>query len=185
MLTNRRVFFHKFLRDPGRIGAFAPATLQLAQKVSKATQQAYRNHPAVPGKQGLPFRLVELGAGTGALTQSINGLNPILVERDAEWAAVLRRRFPALEVRTQCATSTLLGLKEPVGIVTSIPLLNNPHGIELKRLLASKYADGLIRFCVLYTYGWTDPLKDVGFRVGYRSSFVVLNFPPASVWIYQ
>ena len=185
MLTNRGGFFHKFLRDPERIGALAPATPHLAQKVSKATQQAYRDHPAPPGKHGLPFRLLELGAGTGALTRSIGALNPILVERDAEWAAALRRQFPALEVRTQCATSTLTDLDEPVGIVTSIPLLNNPHGLELKRLLARKYADGLVRFCVLYTYGWSDPLKDIGFRSGYRSSFVVLNFPPASVWIYQ
>ena len=27
-----------------------------------------------------------------------------------------------------------------------------------------KYRDGLIRFCVLYTYGWTNPLAGVGFR---------------------
>lgn len=185
MLTTRYGFFQKFLRDPERIGALAPATLRLAQKISKATREAYRHHPAVAGSLGLPFKLLELGAGTGALTRAISGLNPILVERDEEWAAVLRRRFPALEVRTQCATNTLQGLTEPVGIVTSIPLLNNPHGIELKQLLARKYADGLIRFCVLYTYGWTDPLKDVGFKVGNRSSFVAMNFPPASVWIYQ
>ncbi|MBX3588119.1 MAG: hypothetical protein KF796_15910 [Ramlibacter sp.] len=185
MLKNRYAFFQKFLRDPERIGALAPATRQLAQKISRATQQAYRHQPAFVGDHGLPFKLLELGAGTGALTRTISVLNPILVEQDEEWAAGLRQQFPNLEVRTQCATNTLLGLTEPVGIVTSIPLLNNPHGMEIKRLLARKYADGLIRFCVLYTYGWTDPLKEVGFRVGFRSSFVAMSLPPASVWTYR
>jgi phosphatidylethanolamine/phosphatidyl-N-methylethanolamine N-methyltransferase len=185
VLTNRYGFFQKFLRDHERIGAFAPATYRLAQNISKATQQAYRNQSATAGDHGLPFKLLELGAGTGALTRTISLLNPILVERDEEWAAILRQQFPTLEVRAECATSTLLSLTEPVGIVTSIPLLNNPHGIEIKRLLARKYADGLIRFCVLYTYGWTDPLKALGFRAGYRSSFVAMSLPPASVWIYQ
>jgi phospholipid N-methyltransferase len=51
--------------------------------------------------------------------------------------------------------------------------------------LTRKYQDGLIRFCVLYTYGWTNPLAGVGFREGRREYFVTRNFPPASVWVYR
>ena len=47
------------------------------------------------------------------------------------------------------------------------------------------YANGLIKFCVLYTYGWSDPLAGAGFLEARRRHFVVYSFPPASVWVYQ
>ena len=40
------------------------------------------------------------------------------------------------------------------------------------KLLTRKYRDGLIRFCVLYTYGWSNPLASVGFREERREYFV-------------
>ena len=70
-------------------------------------------------------------------------------------------------------------------MVSSIPLLNNPQAGEIRKLLNRKYEDGLIRFCVLYTYGWTNPLAGVGFREGWRECFVTRSFPPASVWVYR
>lgn len=185
MTLNRMSFFQKFLHDPPRIGALAPATYQLAQSVAKATQRAYLSHRPNADEQDAQFRLFELGAGTGALTRTICKLNPVLIEQDEAWSVMLRKQFPTLEVRTECATDTLRCLKEPIGIVTSIPLLNNPQSDVIKRLIAHKYADGLIKFCILYTYGWTSPLKDAGFRVGYRNSYVAISLPPASVWIYQ
>lgn len=152
--------------------------------IASATQQVYRNHPQPSDGHAVPFRLVELGAGTGALTRAISIMNPILVERDEVWASLLRQQYPTLEVRAECATTTLNRLTDPVGVVTSIPLLNNPQSLEIKQLLARKYSDGLIKFCILYTYGWSNPLKDAGFRVGYRSSYVAWSLPPASVWVY-
>lgn len=184
MLLGRQSFLRKFLRDPARTGALAPATRSLAQNVAGATREAYRQACA-PAAGGRAIPLIELGAGTGALTHCIRRLNPILVEQDEAWSLMLRARFPGLEVRTECATRTLQSLAEPVGLVTSIPMLNNPQGEDIKRLLGRRYADGLIRFCVLYTYGWTDPLLGAGFRVGRRDSFVARSFPPASVWVYQ
>jgi len=183
-------FLSKFLRDPEGIGAVAPATLRLAQTVAKATREAYRGLPPTPinhaaGPGAMPFPLFELGAGTGALTRAISVLNPVLVERDERWAALLRQQFPTLEVRAECATDTLGSLTEPVGIVTSIPLLNNPQALQIKHLLARRYAEGLIKFCVLYTYGWSDPLKGAGFKRGVRRGFVARSLPPASVWVYQ
>lgn len=137
-----------------------------------------------PRAQASP-RIVELGAGTGSVSQYISGMNPVLVERNGEWAALLRKRFPNLEIRAECATLALASLNKPVGVVSSIPLLNNPEADHIRTLLMRKYRDGLIRFCVLYTYGWTDPLSGVGFREGRREYFVALSLPPASVWVYR
>ena len=176
-------FLGRFLRDPRATGAVAPATRSLARSVAAAAHRVYARHC---GSEPHPtLRLLELGAGTGALTWGISALRPTLVERDEGWAAVLRQRYPALEVREECAVRVLSELCEPAGIVTSIPMLNNPQSGELKRLFSERYADGLLRFCVLYTYGWCDPLAGSGFREVQRASFVPRSLPPAHVWVYQ
>lgn len=176
-------FLRNFIRNPRATGAVAPATRALAHSVAAAAHRAYARHR--DADLHAPLRLLELGAGTGALTRAISGLGPTLVERDAGWAALLRKRYPALEVREACATEVLAELREPTGIVSSIPLLNNPQSGDLKRLLAERYAEGLLRFCVLYTYGWRDPLAGSGFREVRRASFVPRSLPPAHVWVYQ
>jgi phosphatidylethanolamine/phosphatidyl-N-methylethanolamine N-methyltransferase len=185
VLFDDNSFLSRYIRDPEQIGAIAPATQTLAQKVASTTHEIYEFCIATRGIDMRRFELIELGAGTGALTRSIDGLNPILIEHDKTFSTQLRRLFPYLEVRTECATKTLGSLTHPVGVVTSIPLHNNPQSKAIKHLLAKGYANGLIKFCVLYTYGFSDPLAGAGFSVARRQHFVLRSLPPASVWVYQ
>jgi phospholipid N-methyltransferase len=178
MQAGRVGFLRNFLCDPRGVGAVAPATASLARNVASAAHELWRQH-----SRGV--QVIELGAGTGALSQSLSRMQPILVERNDEWAHLLRLRFPALEVRNECAVETLRSLRSPVGLVSSIPLLNNPQAGELKSLIRQAYADGLLRYCVLYTYGWRDPLAGSGFREHRRARFVPGSLPPAHVWAYQ
>jgi phosphatidylethanolamine/phosphatidyl-N-methylethanolamine N-methyltransferase len=181
MLAGSHSFIRKFIRDPRETGAVAPATRNLANSVGKAAREAFHRH-----RQDMPdLHVLELGAGTGALTVPICPLNPVLIEKDQAWAALLRLRFPALEVRQECAINTLEGLARPAGVVSSIPLLNNPQSAELKRVLGAKYLEGLVKFCVLYSYGWFNPLADAGFREARRVAFVPRSLPPAHVWVFQ
>lgn len=181
-LPASRSFLNRFFREPRAVGAVAPATRVLAERVAAAAREAHARHRAMEPDRLL--QVLELGAGTGALTHGISALRPILVERDPGWAALLRERFPGLEVRQECATESLARLSARTGVVTSIPLLNNPQSRQLKALLAARYAEGLLSFCVLYTYGWSDPLKGTGFREARRFSFVTRSLPPACVWVY-
>ena len=82
----------------------APATARFHAASPAAALEAYARH-----RRGAAGRLqvVELGAGTGALTQRIRPLKPVLVERDAGLGGLLRHRFPALEVRQRCASEAL------------------------------------------------------------------------------
>ena len=178
LATGRCDFLRNFLRDPRGVGAVVPATQALAGNVARAAHELCE-------RQAPDLKLIELGAGTGALSHFLKRLNPVLVERNDEWAQLLRLRFPGLEVRNECATQTLRELQEPVGLVSSIPLLNNPQSLELKALMSQAYEAGLLRFCVLYTYGWRDPLAGSGFREHRRARFVPGSFPPAHVWAYQ
>ncbi|HVE54257.1 MAG TPA: hypothetical protein VNB23_12820 [Ramlibacter sp.] len=180
MLADSHSFLRNFIRNPRATGAVAPATDALSRSVADIVHEVHLRHAAACG---LP--VLELGAGTGALTQRIARLQPVLVEREPGWAGLLRHRFPALEVREQCAADALRGLEVPTGIVSSIPLLNNPQSRELKQLIAQAYAAGRIPFCVLYTYGWSDPLAGSGFRVARRARFVARSLPPAHVWRYE
>jgi phospholipid N-methyltransferase len=180
-----RSFLRNFIRYPRRTGAVAPATRSLAASVGRTAHEAYLRHGAGEAGEGAGLKLIELGAGTGALTQGLCSMRPVLVEKDEHWAILLQNRFPSLEVRQECATDTLRALQEPAGVVSSIPLLNNPQSAELKQLLDQRYRDGLLKFCVLYTYGWTNPLAGSTFREARRASFVPRSLPPAYVWIYQ
>jgi phosphatidylethanolamine/phosphatidyl-N-methylethanolamine N-methyltransferase len=188
-LSDRLRFVRAFLCDPIHVGAVAPASSSLADRIAAATRKAAREGFTAARRNGTPYpagpRIVELGAGTGSVSCHISAMNPVLVEHNGEWAALLRKRFPYLEIRAECATLALSRLSKPVGIVSSIPMLNNPQADAIRKLLTRKYRDGLVRFCVLYTYGWTNPLSGVGFREEKREYFVTRNFPPASVWVYR
>jgi len=193
-LSEHLRFFREFLRDPAHVGAVSPASSRLGDAVGAATRAAARNgfdalgglNPCAEASAPIAWpTIVELGAGTGSVSRYISALNPVLVERNGRWAALLRERFPSLEIRTECATQALANLRRPVGVVSSIPLLNNPQADDIRKLLTRKYLDGLITFCVLYTYGWSNPLAGVGFRQGWREHFVARSIPPASVWIYR
>jgi phospholipid N-methyltransferase len=186
MAAVRQSFLHHFLRNPRSLGAVAPATPALARSVGAAAHAAWQRHsPTGVDSPARSLKMLELGAGTGALTQQIRLLNPVLIEQNEAWAALLRVRFAQLEVRQECATTTLHALDEPVGVVSSIPLWNNPQSRELRDLLLARYREGLVKFCVLYTYGWTDPLRGSEFRECKRVGFVPRSLPPAHVWLYE
>lgn len=176
-------FFRRFIDNPRAVGAVLPASPSLSKAVAAATRDAITTSVQAPDAPACS--VYELGAGTGALTESIREMRPVLVERDARFSALLRSRFPELEIRTECATEALGNLQAPVGIVSSIPLLNNPHSAQLKDALARRYADGLIQFLVLYSYGAFDPLRSTAFMGGSRKAVVWQSIPPASVWVYR
>jgi phospholipid N-methyltransferase len=190
MPSDRLRFLWEFLRDPASVGALSPASTHLGDAIGAA--RAARNgfaHSSVPPTGTERRRTVTRPADRGArgryrLAQPIH-------QRDESGAG--RRngdgrhfeRFPDLEIRAECATLALAKLSRPVGVVSSIPLLNNPQADDIRKLLTRKYQDGLIKFCIVYTYGWSNPLASVGFREGRREHFVTRSFPPASVWVYR
>src|SRR5690348_11215160 len=78
-------FLHNWMRTPVSIGAVLPSSRLLARLMTADLR---------PGA-----RVMELGAGTGSVTRAIldSGVRPedlYLVERNEEFAAILRRRFP-------------------------------------------------------------------------------------------
>ncbi len=87
----RRAFIAAVLRNPAKVGAVAPTAATMAELLTRI----------VP-RSGAPV-VVELGAGTGAVTGVIDdhlppGARHFAVELDPEMAAFLARTHPGLQV---------------------------------------------------------------------------------------
>lgn len=180
-------FFCAWLRAPGRIAAAVPSGRSLSRLMASQ---------ALSGGDGM---VVELGAGTGAITAALlnQGIPPqrlVAVERSCEFSTLLRRKFPAVKV--VCADASDLraslrraGIEEPVQtIVSGLPLL--AMEAELRQRIVSECcallgAEGNL---VQFTYGPLSPVSErLRRRLGLRArrvGQVWANLPPATVWCY-
>ncbi len=177
-LSSTLVLWREFLRHPSRVGAVLPSSSWLAQAIAAT----------VPlDSQAL---IVEIGAGTGAVTQALlaRGIAPsrlIVVERSSKLCKLLRRRFPYLTVVQGDAAELIrwVGPQDAVcAIVSSLPLRSLPDAVvtaiaaQMHELLDT---DGML---VQFTYGWVgaSPLQTLGFE-RYKASWEWRNIPPARI----
>ncbi len=177
-------FLTSWVRDPRAVGAIAPSSPSLGRLMARGC--------------GAGARVVEVGAGTGALTQAIVAAgvaerNLYLVESDERFVEILEKRFPA--ARTVRGDATWLGqhLEDLTGtvdfVISGLPLLLFSD-VRKRRLLASAFrllGDGGAFH--QFTYGGICP---VGRRVldglGLKASclgFAALNMPPAFVYRFE
>lgn len=116
--SHRAAFFRSWLRDPFNVASIVPSSRWLARLM--ATDLG-------PGA-----RVLELGAGTGTLTDAIlaRGVRPsdlYLVEQCAPFADILRARFPEALVLRADAADLVKHLEPLVGtvdyVVSGLPIL--------------------------------------------------------------
>jgi len=179
-------FLSAWLRNPLQTGALLPSGTDLAHAM------AAQVHPGCGG-------VLELGAGTGAITRALleRGLAPgelVLVEKDPVLAGLLARRFPhALVLRGDAGRLKRLllgeGLGHPHTVVSSLPLLSMP-GLTRLRVLSQMVSvlgpDGKL---IQFTYSPRPPipvaLASALGVTGMRVARVAWNLPPAAVWVYK
>jgi phosphatidylethanolamine/phosphatidyl-N-methylethanolamine N-methyltransferase len=112
------MFLREMLKHPARVGAVWPSSVQLSCCMAQGV---------LSDGTGL---VVELGAGTGAVTQALldRGIGVdrlLIVERSPIFVAHLRRRFPLVRVIHGDATElgTLIPANTDVSaIISSVPL---------------------------------------------------------------
>lgn len=177
-------FLTSWVRDPMGIGAVAPSSASLAKLMARGLHAG--------------ARVVEVGAGTGALTQAVLDAGVLesdlyLVESDERFVEVLESRFPA--ARTVHGDATWLGrhLDELSGsvdfVISGLPLLLFSD-VRKRRLLAAAFRllgdHGAFH---QFTYGGVCP---VGRRVldglGLGAAclgFAAFNVPPAFVYRFE
>lgn len=172
-MNNQIIFIKKFISSPVTIGALAPSSPFLAKKICQVIDMLDDIH------------ILELGPGTGSITKAIAHKNPKLVELDTELAHLLKQKFPHLEIVNNCAIQEINKINQPTGIVISIPLINNPIKDRFVEAINKKRDDKLIKWCVIFTYGFHNPLAETHFRHHERKKHCMINIPPASVWMYR
>ena len=134
------------------------------------------------GSQAPP--VVEFGPGTGRITEQLPLNNLTLVETDRAFCELLSNRYPKATVLNISAIDFLAEQKTAVSVVSSIPLLNNPHAPTIKTAVANSYRMGIIQKLVTYSYGSQSPFAECGFTHETRFKQVLRNLPPANIWVY-
>ncbi len=180
-------FLKNWIDKPLITGAVAPSSPQLARAMA-----AYVD-PARPGF------VVELGPGTGVVTQALieRGVAPeriVSIEYNGDFCSLLRQRYPGVHFvhgdayRMPQAIAEIVG-SEPrplAAVVSSLPLFTRPLP-ERVRLLDESFArmEPGAPF-IQFSYALVSPVPHGATRFEMeRSNWVVRNLPPARVWVYR
>jgi phosphatidylethanolamine/phosphatidyl-N-methylethanolamine N-methyltransferase len=177
-------FIRSWIEQPISMGAVTPSSRVLARAMARYVD------PAIPGP------VVELGSGTGAVTQALvdKGVDPgrlVLVEFNPSFCRLLRTRYPDATVIQGDAyrINHLLGglLREPASaVVSGLPLVTKPFRRRL-RLIGEAF-DLMVPGApfVQFTYAMVTPIPmrpaDV---TAHSSELIWQNLPPARVWVYR
>jgi phosphatidylethanolamine/phosphatidyl-N-methylethanolamine N-methyltransferase len=171
-------FFLRYLKNPALIGAILPSTSHLANALCRQAM-------------GARF-IVELGAGTGAVTHQLRATFPnlpmVLVEQDKGLAEGLTQRFGRCKVVGECVhenPQVLQDLPADTVLVSSLPFRSMPPAIRTATLtlICQFLLEKAGRKLVQFTYGVRPPFESTDAKLTWQREEVVLrNLPPASVW---
>ena len=177
---SRFLFLRKFLSDAGRVAAVMPSGRRLADALCREVD---------PHR---PQTIVELGAGTGAVTSvACRRSHPqsriIALEIDPQFAAILRRRCPRAEVVTgdvrdleshlAARSVTRMDLMICCLALPALPRQTNAAVLQcLTRLGPQACFTQLTLVPLVYRRMYTRLFDDVRFRMVFR------NFPPGGAY---
>ena len=178
------LFVRRWMADPVGVGGVLPSAPGLANAMARQARLSYGEN------------VIELGPGTGAVTQALIAMGVpehrlVLVERDPEMHDFLCERFPEAQVIEGDAAALERILPRPLhgrssNVISSLPLISMPPE---RRDAILRAAFGVLapggRF-VQYTYGPSSPINGRALGLdGRKVDQVWINLPPAAVWSYR
>lgn len=183
MVTKDRAFFlYKFLRNPGRIGSVTPSSRFLVEQMAQQV-----NWKRVRSS-------VELGAGTGVLTQKIAerrhpDCKVLIVEKDPEMKKRLEKKYPDFYFTSNAAnfyTQFLsFGMHQADAIFSGLPFANfsaDEQDQILSEVIQALKPNGIF-IAFQYSLQMKRKLAEKFGKV--MLSFVPFNIPPAFVYRCQ
>jgi len=180
-------FGTELLNNPRPVGSAVPSSRFLARRIASFLPQSPIGY------------VVELGAGTGAITSALldRGIPAdrlVPVERSATMVKLLKRRFPSVNVALGDAAHlrSLLGAHlgtnacEVSYIVSSLPLRSLPDAEVMRIVREIQQVLGRDGRLVQYTYDLRrTPHRSLsGFKRCY-TTVVWANFPPARLDVFR
>lgn len=177
------LFLGQLIRSPHKISAIAPSSVALARRMASE----------LPSDRSGP--VVELGAGTGKITQALLDAGVAAqdlhaFELNEEFVDNLHRKFPDIHVHHNMAQDMgKLGLDNVRAVVSGLPFLSMPGSVQLAILRASFAAMGPDGVYIQFTYGPKSPVQE---RVAdalsltfTKSETIWGNLPPARVYAFR
>jgi len=175
-------------------GEFLRGLVDDPKGVSAPTPSGPALSAAIAAKVDLkrPGLVVELGAGTGVITEALveRGIAPsrlVVVESGEFFCKLLKRRFPAAHVvmgDAFCFEDYLPPSARIAAIVCGVPLLNFPPMMREALIARGLDAQGPGGRFIQLSYGWK-PAVPPGPDLAVKKSVVWRNLPPAHVWTYR
>lgn len=181
------LFLTKWIKSPLSVASVTPSSPQLASAMCRS----------LPDTEGV---IVELGGGTGPITRCLlaqvsSPQDLLVVERDAQFAEFLGKRFPGVRVLNGdamdlCALLDEAGVDKPVrAVVSGLPLLSMSQGVQRKIVEQAVAVTGKQGCFIQFSYGLNSPVKkvleqDLALEVQCTAQ-VWRNVPPAKVWLYR
>jgi len=183
-VSETELFFRRWLSSPKSMGSVRPSSQALARAVARAAI-------AEPGDF-----VVELGGGTGAITQGLidHGIardRIVVVELDPRLADYLEHRLPGCRVLCGDATRldailANLGVERVGTVVSGLPMVGMPF--EFHRAIIGQAFKVLRRGGTVLQYSYSPippvPTRKLGIRA-HLADYVFWNLPPAAVWRYE
>jgi phosphatidylethanolamine/phosphatidyl-N-methylethanolamine N-methyltransferase len=175
------VFLKGLVSNPRGVSSLTPSSRALATAIAAEVD------PRIPGT------LIELGAGTGAVTEALidRGFLPnriIAIEREPVLAQALRKR--CLGVRTYCDDALqferlLVPSDTLCAVVCGLPILQLPKRLRQSLLSRALARQGSDQRYVQLTYSFLPPIIPTKPDVSLAGHIVWRNFPPAHIWTYR
>ena len=177
-------FIRSWLDKPITMGSVTPSGKVLARAMARYVEVE------------TPGPVIELGAGTGPVTQALvdHGVEPsrlVLVEFNPSFCRLLRTRYPDATViqgdayRIQHLLGGLLREKA-AALVSGLPLVTKPFKVR-QRLMREAF-DLMVPGApfIQFTYAMVPPIPNRPAEVSAKPSELIWqNFPPARVWVYR
>jgi phosphatidylethanolamine/phosphatidyl-N-methylethanolamine N-methyltransferase len=177
-------FLRSWIGDPLKTGAVAPSGKLLARALAAAVD------PAIPGP------VVELGPGTGVVTEALieRGIDParlIAIEYNPDFVTLLRARFPKATILQGDAYDIGTVVQRHTGekiaaVVSSLPLFTQPPPRRIAMVEASfdlMHPGGPF---VQFSYALVSPVpRTIPRMTVHISDWIMRNVPPARVWTYR
>ena len=179
-------FLQAFLKNPGKVGAIAPSSPELAVKMIEGIEPDENNV------------VIELGVGTGAITKFLQEKIPdensyLGIELDKDLVKSLKINYPNLKIISgnACETAAIhqkSGLGKAGFIICCLPFVSLPNEVGEKILLeVDKFMQQGCTFRTFqYAHGYYFPsaiklrefMRD-RYGKSKRSPLIVKNMPPA------
>jgi len=175
-------FWGACLRDPRGVGSVLPSGPLLGAAMAR---EVLAREPGF---------VVEIGAGTGAITASLVDIRHrlrglLVVEKSPRLAQALARRYAGVDVRGGCASlldDLQLPPGQPLTLVSSLPFRSLPrHELETIRRtilsLGSRHAGFRL---IQYSYFGRQPFACGNPQLIWeRKKTILANLPPATIWV--